>query len=162
MTKLRTYRLFTFVLAHSRDGGSLEKHSLPAMICLVGLFCAAAVITAPAQSVYFTTLANFNDTYGYGAGTLVQASDGNLYGTTGTRGAYDAGTIFKTTTSGTLTVLYNFCSQPNCSDGFQPTSVLGAGQRREPLNNHMAGPTTTALALTAVVARSSKSPWRAR
>ena len=49
MNKMRTYRLFTFVLPQSRDGGSLEKLSLPAMVCIVVLFCAAAAIAAPAQ-----------------------------------------------------------------------------------------------------------------
>jgi uncharacterized repeat protein (TIGR03803 family) len=55
-------------------------------------------------------------------GTLIQATDGNLYGTTYQGGsAYAAGgTIFQITTSGTLTTLYNFCSQPNCTDGDQP------------------------------------------
>ncbi len=49
MNKMRTYRLFTFVLPQSRDGGSLEKLTLPAMVCIVVLFCAAAAIAAPAQ-----------------------------------------------------------------------------------------------------------------
>jgi uncharacterized repeat protein (TIGR03803 family) len=48
---------------------------------------------------------------------LVQAGNGNLYGTTITGGAYGDGTIFKITTSGTLTTLYNVCSQSGCPDG---------------------------------------------
>jgi len=48
---------------------------------------------------------------------LVQASNGNLYGTTISGGAYGDGTIFKITTSGTLTTLYNVCSQSGCPDG---------------------------------------------
>ncbi len=48
---------------------------------------------------------------------LVQATNGNLYGTTITGGAYGDGTIFEITTSGTLTTLYNVCSQSGCPDG---------------------------------------------
>jgi len=60
MTKLRTHRLFTLIPPPSRDGGSLEKLSLPAVICIVVLFCAAATIAAPAQNVFFTSLASFS------------------------------------------------------------------------------------------------------
>ncbi len=41
---------------------------------------------------------------------LIQASDGNFYGTTKEGGAKQyAGTVFKITPSGTLTTLYSFC-----------------------------------------------------
>ncbi|MGO9518935.1 MAG: choice-of-anchor tandem repeat GloVer-containing protein [Candidatus Korobacteraceae bacterium] len=60
---------------------------------------------------------------------LVQASDGNLYGTTswGGGGLYTDGTIFRITPSGTLTSLYSFCSQPNCADGLGPQAGLVQG-----------------------------------
>ena len=51
------------------------------------------------------------------AGGLVQASDGNFYGTTitgGSRGAFPTnggGTIFQITPSGRFTLLHNFVSQ---------------------------------------------------
>ena len=48
---------------------------------------------------------------------LVQATNGNLYGTTIVGGAYGSGTIFEITPSGTLTTLYNVCSQSGCPDG---------------------------------------------
>jgi len=61
-------------------------------------------------------------------GALVQAPDGNFYGTTssGGSGADDAGTVFKITPTGTLTTLYSFCSQPNCADGRYPGGVVMA------------------------------------
>jgi uncharacterized protein (TIGR03437 family) len=71
---------------------------------------------------------------------LVQGSDGNFYGTTSSggsgnesyctaRGDTGCGTVFKITPSGTLTTLYNFCSQGDatCGDGFQPAAALMQG-----------------------------------
>ena len=61
-------------------------------------------------------------------GTLVQASDGNFYGTTQYGGnnfnGYYSGTIFKITAGGTLTTLYSFCFQSNCADGAFPAAGL--------------------------------------
>ena len=48
---------------------------------------------------------------------LVQASDGNFYGTTILGGAYGNGTIFKMTPTGTVSTLYNVCSESGCPDG---------------------------------------------
>ncbi len=71
-----------------------------------------------------TTLDSFDGTDGYRpqAG-LVQATDGNLYGTTAYGGANGFGTVFKTTTSGTLTTLHSFDS-PNGTDGAYPYAGL--------------------------------------
>ena len=56
---------------------------------------------------------------------LVQASDGNFYGTTPAGGgASNFGTVFKITPSGTLTTLYDFCSLSNCADGAYPDARL--------------------------------------
>jgi uncharacterized repeat protein (TIGR03803 family) len=56
-------------------------------------------------------LHNFVSSDGAGpSGPLLQASDGNFYGTTELGGAYGYGTIFQMTPTGTLTVLHNFTS----------------------------------------------------
>jgi len=56
---------------------------------------------------------------------LIQASDGNLYGTTGAAGAGNAGTVFSITPTGALTTLYSFCSNgPPCLDGDNPQAGL--------------------------------------
>lgn len=55
---------------------------------------------------------------------LVQATDGNLYGTTPVGGTHGGGTAFKITLSGTLTTLYNFCAQPSCLDGEDPGGLI--------------------------------------
>ncbi len=57
-------------------------------------------------------------------GGLIQATDGNFYGTTLGGGATGAGTVFKITPSGTLTTLYSFCSQSGCTDGEEPFAGL--------------------------------------
>jgi uncharacterized repeat protein (TIGR03803 family) len=56
---------------------------------------------------------------------LVQATNGELYGTTQERGANGkGGTIFKITPGGTLTTLYSFCFQSGCVDGGGPYAGL--------------------------------------
>ncbi|HEX8814782.1 MAG TPA: choice-of-anchor tandem repeat GloVer-containing protein, partial [Terriglobales bacterium] len=55
---------------------------------------------------------------------LIQATNGDFYGTTSQGGTTGAGTVFKITTSGTLTTLYNFCSQSGCVDGEYPEAGL--------------------------------------
>jgi uncharacterized repeat protein (TIGR03803 family) len=59
-------------------------------------------------------------------GALVQATNGDLYGTTSQSGAYGGGTVFKITPSGTLTTLHSFCSQTGCPDGSPPTGLVQA------------------------------------
>jgi uncharacterized repeat protein (TIGR03803 family) len=95
--------------------------------CAVWLLCAATALTLSAQT--FTTLHSFSYTDGadpyYGA--LVQGADGNLYGTTSDGGANSGVTVFKITPGGTLTTLYNFCSQTvdtQCLDGESPQGGL--------------------------------------
>ncbi|MGI8956670.1 MAG: choice-of-anchor tandem repeat GloVer-containing protein [Chthoniobacterales bacterium] len=67
---------------------------------------------------------------------LVQASDGNFYGTTASKGTADLGTVFQITPTGTFTVLVNFTGangqNPECalvqgSDGLLYGTTLGGG-----------------------------------
>jgi uncharacterized repeat protein (TIGR03803 family) len=87
-----------------------------------------------------TTLHNFCSQSGCRDGILpsglVRASDGNFYGTTEQGGTnscvyggtnYGCGTLYKITPGGTLTTLYNFCSQSGCTDGQIPTGPLVQG-----------------------------------
>jgi uncharacterized repeat protein (TIGR03803 family) len=80
----------------------------------------------------FTTLYNFctQNNCADGSvpfGPLIQAANGNFYGTTFSGGANNKGTVFKITPSGTLTTLYSFCMLANCTDGSQPVSGLVQG-----------------------------------
>jgi uncharacterized repeat protein (TIGR03803 family) len=71
-----------------------------------------------------TTLHSFDGTDGsQPAASLVQATDGNFYGTTINGGACILGTVFKITPSGELTTLYNFCGS---SDGWGPGPLVQA------------------------------------
>jgi uncharacterized repeat protein (TIGR03803 family) len=54
---------------------------------------------------------------------LVQATDGNFYGTTYFGGAYNYGTVFKVTRSGTLTTLHSF----DGTEGGNPDAALVQG-----------------------------------
>jgi uncharacterized repeat protein (TIGR03803 family) len=77
-----------------------------------------------------TTLYSFCSQSGCADGVtpngLVQATDGNFYGTTqgGGTGGLGFGTVFKITPGGALSTLYNFCSQSGCTDGQIPIAAL--------------------------------------
>jgi uncharacterized repeat protein (TIGR03803 family) len=76
------------------------------------------------ETIIYSFCSQLNCADGEGPyGALVQAPDGNFYGTTNS-GADGGGTFFKITPSGTLTTLYSFCSQHNCADGRSPNGVV--------------------------------------
>jgi uncharacterized repeat protein (TIGR03803 family) len=71
-----------------------------------------------------TTLHSFGSGDGTGASAaLIQATDGNFYGTTSGFGVSNTGTVFKITPSGTLTTLFTF----DGTDGELPYSTLVEG-----------------------------------
>jgi uncharacterized repeat protein (TIGR03803 family) len=74
-----------------------------------------------------TTLYNFAggaDGFEPQAG-LVQASDGNFYGTVSKGGSHSQGTVFRITAEGSkLSTLYSFCSQAGCADGANPIAAV--------------------------------------
>ncbi len=61
---------------------------------------------------------------GWGPYSLTRGTDGNFYGTTGSGGKYDNGTIFEVTPAGQLTTLYSFCAQSGCRDGDVPLTAI--------------------------------------
>jgi uncharacterized repeat protein (TIGR03803 family) len=98
----------------------VRKFSVSKMVCVVFAFCAAMAIPSHAQ--IFTSLYSFCSQSDCADGrspqaSLVQATDGNFYGTTEYGGAYGSGTVFKITTSGALTTLHSF-------DGFDGSSPV--------------------------------------
>ena len=74
-----------------------------------------------------TTLHSFDFTDGAQPEyALLQASDGNFYGTTFGGGAVGAGTIFRITPKGALTTLYNAGAAVGFPDGAYPTGLVQA------------------------------------
>ena len=79
----------------------------------------------------FCSLTNCAD--GFGLYTpLMQARDGNFYGASPTGGIEGShcfrlcGMVFKITPTGKFTIVYHFCSQTNCADGYSPNAVVQA------------------------------------
>ncbi len=83
----------------------------------VGVSCAAATVNS---------LASLSTGLGKTAyGGVFQASDGNFYGTAATGGSNSAGSIFRVTPSGVLTVLFNFVNGSS-GDGSYSALVQGS------------------------------------
>jgi uncharacterized repeat protein (TIGR03803 family) len=84
----------------------------------------AVDVAPPGTTGTFTTLFSFDNMDGAFPfnGALVQATNGDLYGTTAGVGANGHGTVFKITPSGTLTTLYGFGSQT--TDGYGANAGL--------------------------------------
>jgi uncharacterized repeat protein (TIGR03803 family) len=55
---------------------------------------------------------------------VVQASDGNFYGTTTIGGANSFGAIFKLSSNGQLTVLHSFCYGGSCTEGHEVKAAM--------------------------------------
>lgn len=63
----------------------------------------------------------------YPNSALVQAANGNLYGTTAAGGDGSntgSGTVYEMTPTGSLTSLYSFCLQTGCADGSDPQALI--------------------------------------
>ena len=81
----------------------------------------------------------------YPCAGLVQATNGNFYGTTSgsggrpTQSPLGCGTVFKITPSGTLTTLYRFCAKGDCASGALAVCGAGSGHRRKPLRDNVRG-----------------------
>jgi uncharacterized repeat protein (TIGR03803 family) len=88
--------------------------------------CGTLFRMTPAGKV--TTLYDFCSQTGCSDGSspsdVIQATDGNLYGTTFGGGANAAGTLFKITLGGSMTTFYSFCSQTACGDGASGQGVV--------------------------------------
>jgi uncharacterized repeat protein (TIGR03803 family) len=99
--------------------------------CIIGSlnFGCGTVFKISARAA-LTTLVSFDGADGSDPSAgLVQATDGNFYGTTSTGGANNScpsgcGAVFKISPLGTLKTLYSFCSQTNCDDGAHPYAEL--------------------------------------
>ena len=127
------------------------------MVAAILMMLAWATAAPSQDGTTFKLLHSFDLTDGtYPYAPLVQASTGNLFGTTGEAGPHDSGTIFRIDPiTGQLTTVYGFCSQSGCVDGVLPGGSwliqtadgnfysttyeggsYGYGRRRHRLQNH--------------------------
>ena len=107
----------------SRIANALCKLNGGKTALAVSALCASIATAMSAQTP--TTLQNFDGKNGslpYAG--LLQATNGDFYGTTFAGGTNFAGTVFRITASKTLTTIYNFCSQSGCADGRYPEAGL--------------------------------------
>jgi len=82
---------------------------------------------ATSGAVAFTTLHSFTPSEGIRIQGLIQATDGNFYGTAESGGISNLwGTLFKMTPAGDVTVLFNFCNTSACKLSVQPSGVMQA------------------------------------
>jgi uncharacterized repeat protein (TIGR03803 family) len=99
---------------------------LAALACVVG---AAAAHGADYKFLYTYPNTDTNDSGILASSVLSQGRDGNLYSTIQTNGTYTFGTIYKITTGGAYSVVYDFCAEGgSCtSTGAYPDGGVSLG-----------------------------------
>jgi len=100
----------TTAVSGNGNGGTIFRISPTGQFKLLYTFCSLAKC-ADGSTPYFPP---------------VQSSDGNFYGTTYAGGVAGGGVVYELTSSGTYTVLHNFCGQSgmNCKTGGNPSTVI--------------------------------------
>jgi len=105
----------TSALIQAPNGDFYGTTFLGGANCLASGGCGTLFKMTPAGTL--TTLYSFCAQSGCTDGSnprgLIQAANGDFYGTTKTGGANSAGTVFKMTPSGTVTTVYSFASTDN-------------------------------------------------
>jgi uncharacterized repeat protein (TIGR03803 family) len=104
----------------SRTRSAARKHA--SGILIFSLALAAALVTIPAKAQVFQELYAFTGGADGGSpqGALIQARDGNFYGTTYDGGSYRFGTVFKITPDGALTTVVSL----DWTNGQHPVGAL--------------------------------------
>src|SRR5665213_1558091 len=106
--------------------GSIWARILVSLAFLVVVGAHVSPATAGYTAIYsFCSKTNCTDGFGPNVG-VIRDTEGNLYGAAG-GGANNQGVIFELTRKGDQwkeKVLYNFCSEANCTDGTMPYTPL--------------------------------------
>ena len=127
---------------------SITRKSGISIVLAALWLCASGSL--PAQT--FTTLLSFDGADGSTPLGLVQATDGNLYGTT----QLSNGSFFKITPSGTLTTLFR--SEEFNNSGIPPQAGLIRARTGTSTEQRNTAEPARLLPATAAVGRSSKLP----
>ncbi|MCX8513946.1 MAG: hypothetical protein ORN24_00075 [Burkholderiales bacterium] len=97
--------------------------------CLSGCQIGATAVDSNTPDTRFNLATGITSLYPFAGGSglfvetpLMQANDGNLYGTSTSGGGYGSGTIFKISLTGTKTLIYNFGQ--NQTDAAYPRAGL--------------------------------------
>lgn len=117
------------ILAFNPDGGRLQGPSATVTFDPAGNLYSTASFNGvfelmPKTQTERRFLFNINDGSSPEAGVLVDPKNKAVYGTTVSGGTNNGGVVFKITTSGQETGLYNFCQQEDCTDGKNPYASL--------------------------------------
>lgn len=100
------------------------------MLSLIAVTLVLASTGAGAQS--YTKLYSYPIGAGAYSGVVApqimsQGRDGNLYSTISNDGTHNLGSVYKITTGGVLSTVYNFCSLSSCADGEYPFGGVTLG-----------------------------------
>jgi len=100
-------------------------------VLVVMLAASATALHAQTYKVLHTFPIGSGNDSGIGFPQVIsQGRDGNLYSTISNDGTNlngTAGTVYKITTAGTLTTVYNFCALTSCTDGVYPQGGVTLG-----------------------------------
>ena len=110
------------ICARSRQSARGLRMALLGLACLTAVNVAASAQTTEVVLHTFCSLTNCAD--GDQPNGVIRDSQGNLYGGTLLGGVHGKGVAYKLAPSGQETVLYNFCSLVNCSDGAKPGALI--------------------------------------
>jgi uncharacterized repeat protein (TIGR03803 family) len=88
------------------------------------LLFGCAMVPASLAQTFHVVSSFYGANGGNPYGSLLQANDGNLYGTAYSNGANAGGTVFKINSAGQFSTVYDFCGKNNCTDGYFPLTGL--------------------------------------
>ena len=107
--------------------------SVLAILIMALSLCPSSTAQQTKAAQTFQSLFSFDTTDGtFPQASLMQATDGNLYGTTQQGGTDRVGTVYRITPQGTLTTLHSFIGP----EGYRPNAGAGARRRWEPLRHN--------------------------